>query len=202
MSAIRLEKFIQPLHHNIGARLISESEIEAIRKESFEAGIREGAAAATEAFSTEKSRCLSRIEEVIGDAFFAREEAHRLALTSLRPLIVALVEVLAPALGRSGLSAEIAAVVEHAARNAAESSLTVFTPAGMGDEIADLLAKGDSSVQVIEDLTLAESQSRISWNGGFDSIDLGAAAEASRTAIDLFFNELEQPIGAEVKHGI
>lgn len=202
MPAIRLEQFIQPLHHNIGARLISESEIEAIKKESFEAGIREGAAAATEAFSTEKSRCLSRIEEVIGDAFFAREEAHRLALTSLHPLIVALVDTLAPALGRSGLSAEIAAVVKSAARNAMESSLTVFTPTEMVDEIADLLAKGDSSVQVIEDQSLTESQARISWNGGFDTIDLGSATEAARTAIDLFFNELEQPIEAEVRHGI
>ena len=202
MPAIRLEKFVRPLHHNIGARLISESEIEAIKKESYEAGIREGAAAATEAFSTEKSRCLSRIEEVIGDAFFAREEAHRLALTSLHPLIVALVETLAPELGRSGLSAEIAAVVENAARNAVESSLTVFTPDGMSDEVSILLAKGDNSVQVIEDSTLSGSQSRISWNGGFDTIDLGSAADAALTAIDLFFNELEQPIEAEVKHGI
>ena len=166
-------------------------EIEAIRKEAFEAGIRDGAAAASDAFSSEQSRCISRVQEVIGDTFFAREEAHRLALSSLRPLIETLAEAIAPALSNSGLSAEIAKIAEEAAIRAPDDTLTVFVPTGMGCSIAKMLQGVKPAVLISEDPMLQSTQARVSWSGGFDRIDLDATSTAAIAAIDGFFIELE-----------
>jgi len=200
MASIRLEKFAYVHHSEPGTKLVSREEIEAIRKEAFEAGIRDGAAAASEAFSSEQSRCLSRVQEVIGDTFFAREEAHRLALASLRPLIESLAEAMAPALSNAGLSAEIAKITEDAAIRAPEDILTVFVPAGMADGIAEMLQSANPAVSVSEDPMLHSTQARVNWSGGFDRIDLGATSAAAIAAINGFFNEVEQITEMEIQH--
>lgn len=200
MASIRLEKFAYVHHSEPGTKLVSGEEIEAIRKEAFETGIREGAAAASDAFSTEQSRCLSRVQEVIGDTFFAREEAHRLALSSLRPLIESLAESVAPALSRAGLSAEIAKIAEDAAIRAPEDILTVFVPAGMGIGFEEMLQSANPSISVTEDPTLQPTQARVNWSGGFDLIDLGATSAAAIAAIDGFFNEVTHLPEMEIQH--
>lgn len=200
MASIRLEKFAYVHPSEPGNRLISNDEIEAIRKEAFEAGIREGAAATSEAFSSEQSRCLSRIQEVIGDTFFAREEAHRLALSSLRPLIETLAEAMAPALSNAGLSAEIAKIAEEAAMRAPDETLTVFVPTGMGSDIAEILERPEPAVSISEDAQLNSTQARVSWSGGFDLIDLGATSAAAIAAIDGFFTEVEKLPDLEVQY--
>ncbi len=200
MASIRLEKFAYIHHSEPGTKLVSGEEIEAIRKEAFEAGIRDGAAAASEAFKSEQSRCLSRVQEVIGDTFFAREEAHRLALSSLRPLIKSLAEAVAPALSTAGLSAEIAKVAEDAAIRAPDDTLTIFVPAGMGSGIAEMLHGTNPAVLVSEDPTLQSTQARVSWSGGFDLIDLGATSAAAVAAIDGFFTEVEQLPEMEIQY--
>lgn len=200
MASIRLEKFAYVHHSEPGTKLVSNEEIEAIRKESFEAGIRDGAVAASEAFSSEQARCLSRIQEVIGDTFFAREEAHRLALSSLRPLIESLAEAIAPALSDAGLAVEIAKIAEEAATRAPADTLTVFVPAGMGSNIAEMLEGANPAVMISEDLMLQPTQARVNWSGGFDLVDLGAASEAAIAAIEGFFSEVELMPKMKIQH--
>lgn len=200
MSAIRLEKFRHPARPNSGARVISDEEIEAIKREAHEAGIREGAAAASEAFSSEQSRCLSRIQEVVGDAFFAREEAHRLALTSLHPLLSTLLDTLAPSLGQTGLAAELSRIVEEAVRTTPEETLNIYVPEGMQKDFAETLLQTGAKITVREDPALTDKQTRIEWNGGFDLIDLDASAAAINVAIDDFYAELNRTTANEVQH--
>jgi len=200
MASIRLEKFAYVHRSESGTKLVSSEEIEAIRKEAFEAGIRDGAVAASEAFSSEQVRCLSRIQEVIGDTFFAREEAHRLALSSLRPLIETLAEAIAPALSNAGLSAEIARIAEDAAARAPDDTLTVIVPFGMGSAIADILEGANPTVMISEDPMLQPTQARVSWSGGFDLINLDATSAAAIAAIDGFFNEVERRSKMEIQH--
>lgn len=200
MSAIRLEKFRHPARPNSGARVISDEEIEAIKREAHEAGIREGAAAASAAFSSEESRSLSRIQEVVGDAFFAREEAHRLALTSLHPLLTTLLDTLAPSLGQTGLAAELSRIVEEAVRTTPEETLNIYVPDGMQKEFAETLMQTGAKITVREDPALTEKQTRIEWNGGFDLIDLDASAAAINVAIDDFYAELNRTTANEVQH--
>lgn len=200
MASIRLEKFAYVHHSEPGTRLVSSDEIEAIRKEAFESGVREGASAASEAFTSEQSRCLSQIQEAIGDTFFAREEAHRLALLSLRSLIETLAESIAPALSGAGLSAEVARIAENAAKRAPDGLLTIFVPPDLGDDIAELLGGINSNVSISEDPSLQSTQARVSWGGGFDLIDLGATSAAAIAAIDGFFTELEHMPELEIHH--
>ena len=200
MSAIRLEKFINPVQIDTHARLISIAEIEALKKEAFEAGIKEGANAASAAFSAEQSRCLSRIQEVIGDAFFAREEASRKTLTSLHPLLETMLETLAPSLGQTGLSAEISRIVDEAITSAPEESITVFVPQGLGKGISQMLANAPGPVHVLEDANIQAGQAKIEWSGGFDKIDLQQSAAHVTQAIDDFFMELSETNLKEVKN--
>jgi len=200
MSAIRLEKFIHPVRLDTGARLISHDEIEALKREAFEAGIREGADAASEAFSSEQSRSLSYIQEMIGDAFIAREEAHRAALTSFHPLLTSLVETLAPALGRAGLSYEIAEIVAHYAQSRPEDHLNIFVPEGMAKEVSKILENPSDKISVAEDSTLDPEGARIEWKDGFDVIDLSASAKAAENAIADFFSELDHFSKTKVPH--
>lgn len=200
MSAIRLEKFLHPVRPNAVARIVSPEEIAEIRKEAYENGVREGANAASEAFSTTQSQTLARIHEVIGDTIFAREEAHRLALSSLRPLVVSLSEALAPALARSGLAFEIADAVGRAAENVPDDALTVFVAPEVRAEIVPLFEKPGQQVQILDDPDLAPEQARIEWNDGFDLIDMDANKTAVMTAIEDYFIELNRPHKNEANH--
>ena len=200
MSAIRLEKFVNPVQIDTHARLVSMAEIEALKQEAFEAGIKEGANAASEAFSAEQSRCLSRIQEVIGDAFFAREEAHRNTLASLHPLLETMLETLAPSLGQTGLSAEISRIVSEAITTAPEESISVFVPEGLGKDISQMLANSAGSIHVVEDPKIHAGQAKIEWSGGFDKIDLQQSAENVAQAIDDFFLELSESNLNEAKN--
>ena len=200
MAVINLQRFASVQKVGIDARLFSSFEIEVVRKEAHEAGIRDGAAAASEAFSSEQSRCLSRIHEAIGDTYFAREEAHLLALSSLRPLIESLAKAIAPALCLNGLAAEIAKLVDDAARRAPEDILTIFVPAGMKPEILKLFEHTRPNVQVAEDKSLASSSARVDWGGGFELIDLGWSSKAALTAIDEFYDEVDNSVGMRAKN--
>ena len=193
MAAIRPEKFARPTHPYAQARIISPEEIEAIRKEAYENGIRDGAAAASDAFSTSQSQTLVCIEESINDAFLTREEAYRLALASFHPLVMSTAEALAPALARSGLAEQIADCVNAAVRAAPEDTLTVFVASELLKEASASFAQLVPKVLVAEDAELSTGQARIAWSDGFDAIDLNANAEAVLLRIRNFFTELERP---------
>ena len=200
MTAIRLEKFTTVRGVSADARIVSEAEIETIRKEAFENGVRDGAAAATDAFSSEHARCLSRIQEAIGDTFFAREEAHRQALASLRPLIEAVSEAIAPELCRYGLSAEIAKIAQEAAIRAPEAKLTVFVAHDRVEEISSMLNQSNPALLLSEDSDLGPAEARVCWSGGFNQIDLSAAASSASVAINEFFCEIESPENTKVQN--
>lgn len=201
MSAIRLEKFTRPHAFQSTVRVISEAEIEAIRQEGFEDGVREGAAAASEAFSSEQSRSLIQIQELVEDAFFTREEAHQQALCSLRPLIASLIETFTRVLDHTDLVSQIAGIIDKHTRNGTKSTLEISVAQGLGPETTRLLDQQATSVAVIEDPTLTDVQARVSWGGGFDSIDLDSTVTAVTEAVESFFSELNQPYNAEVQHG-
>jgi len=201
MATVRLEKFANIHSVENGARLVSSLELDAVRNEAYENGVREGAAAASDAFSSEQSRCLSRIQEVIGDTYFAREEAHRLALTSLQPLVESMANALAPAFCSKGLSVEIAQIVTEAARRAPDDVLTIFVPPQQVAEITALLDRDNPDVSIKQDPGLNESEARVDWGGGFDRIDLGVTSSEVLAAVRDFFAEVENSTEKRVQNG-
>lgn len=199
-SAIRLEKFVHPVQLGTNARLVSQHELASIRKEAHEAGIREGAAAASAAFSSEEARCITQIKEVIADVFFVREDAHRLVLLSLKPLILSLVETMAPALRETTLPLEVTEIITSYANEAPEQFLDISVPTGSAKEISELIGNGLHKITLSEDTSLPTSQVKISWEGGFDLIDTAACSDAVLNAVSQFFDTIEEQETLKVSH--
>lgn len=199
MSAIKLEKFSFPVTAGSAAQVVTTEELDAIKKQAFEEGIREGAAAASEAFSTGRSDTLASIHEAVSDACFSREEAHQLALRSLRPLINRMLEALVPELAQRGLAAEISAVVERAAREVPDAQPTIHVAPDIAEDVARQF-EDYTGISIVADETLEQGQARAEWDGGFDLINLGQTADNVRLAIETYFAELEQPVDYGVKH--
>lgn len=200
MPAIQLEQF-SPRETVIQTQPPLDPEaVETIRREAYEQGIKDGAAAASDAFSVEQSQCIARIHELIGDAFLTREEAHRSALSSFQPLISSIVETLVPELLHSGLAAEISVKVEQAVLGFPDDAVNVFVSADMQNDIKQMLGNKGHQVKVNADAKLPDDQAKIEWGSGFDHIDLGSVALNIRTTIDEFFDELK-PVTDKVQHG-
>lgn len=192
MATVLLQNFADAREAGADTQILSSRNIQAIRTEAREAGIREGAAAAGEAFESEQSKSLARIQEAIGDTFFAREEAYRLALNSLKPLVLKIAETIAPALCQQGLSAEIADIVQDAARRAPDDRLTVFVSPDMATKTAPLF-DANPNVDVREDSELTITDARVDWSGGYDRLDLAAVSDSVLSAIHTFFDNVDDP---------
>ncbi len=199
MPAIKLEKFSYPILAGAAAKVVTTEELEALRQEAFEDGMREGAAAASEAFATAQSQTLARIHETIGDAFFSREEARQLALRSLRPLVESITQALAPELSRSGLGAEISALVEQATREAPPDRLDIRISPEMAQDLGNAFSN-TPGVTVMGDDTLSDGQAIVEWSDGFDRIDLAQNPDKVLSAIQSYFDTLERTLENGVKH--
>jgi len=189
MNTVQLEKFSNPVYPGMPARIISPPELEALKKQAYEDGVHAGAAAASSAFKDAETRALFETREVIADAFFSREEAHKLALNSLQPLIIRIVDTMAPSLAISGLGAEIANVVMQALHTVSIDELTICVPVNTANAIRAQLQSRDLLVKVNEDPELNSAQTRIEWQNGFDLIDLDLVAHRIRDTLDAFFAE-------------
>ena len=115
-------------------------------------------------------------------------------------IIEALSETIAPELCKYGLSAEIAKVSQEAAIRAPDDALTVFVATEMVGEISTMLSRSNPAVSVSEDSALGPAEARVCWSGGFNRIDLNAAATAAIAAIDGFFCEIESPENRKVQN--
>lgn len=198
MTAIRLEKFANPVLPGNGTRLISLAEIVAIKQEAREEGIRQGAAAATQAFKTEQSQSISQIKEAINDSNLVREEAHRLAVGSLQGLIKTITKTLAPVAASTSLTEEIMRIASAAASKIDTYEVIVFVSCKRLEAVQDIFGK---TLTVKTDDTLSGDQARVEWNDGYDFIDIAATEQALNSAIDEFFAELNQPINIKVLDG-
>lgn len=198
MTAIRLEKFASPVLPGNGTRLISLAEIEAIKQEAREEGIRQGAAAATRAFKTEQSQSISQIKEAINDSNLVREEAHRLAVGSLQGFIKAITKTLAPVAASTSLNEEIMRIASDAASKIDTYEVIVFVSCERLEAVQDIFGK---TLTVKTDGTLSGDQARVEWNDGYDFIDIAATEQALNSVIDEFFAELNQPINIKVLDG-
>ncbi len=202
MPAIRLEQFI--IAPTTQTKLVEETpsleKIETLKREAYEQGVKAGAAAASEAFAAEQTRCLANIQESIDDEIMTREEAHRAALSSFAPLISSLVKTLAPELANSALAAEISASVSQALQSLPDTRLSIQVSENMSADISRMFAHKANLIDVAASGELSDVQAKVQWGGGFDQIDLGETANRATMAIEEFFNELKAEV-IEVNNG-
>ena len=189
MTALKLESFSHDVEIRRG---ISKFEsFEALRESAYNEGVKSGAEAASRAFEDEKIRTLAPILEALNDMGFTQVEACQAMLKSMQPMVEKLVETVLPATARQGFGAEVAALLLKAYEKAPAAHIVISVAPDAVAAIHAFLApsKADFAVEPNPDLT--DLQARVSWQGGYDQLDLDATIADVRTAIETFFSTFE-----------
>jgi len=190
MSVLKLESFSHDVEIRRG---ISKFEsFEALRDSAYSDGVKTGAEAASRAFEDEKIRTLAPILEALNDMAFSQIEACQTMLKSMRPMVEQLVQTVLPESARLGFGAEVSALLCKAYEKAPTSQIIISVAPDAVASIQGLLAPSKADFTVEADPTLDGLQARVNWQGGYDQIDLDAALNDIRTAIDTFFNKIEK----------
>jgi len=190
MSILKLESFSHDVEIRRG---ISKFEsFEALRDNAYSDGVKSGAEAASRAFEDEKIRTLSPILEALNDMSFSQVEACQTMMKSMRPMVEQLVKTVLPESARLGFGAEVAALLCKAYEKAPTSQITIHVAPDAVPSIQALLAPSKADFSVEPDPALDGLQAQVSWQGGYDQIDLDAALDNVRSAIDTFFSKIEK----------
>ncbi|MCF6273327.1 MAG: hypothetical protein L3J37_09100 [Rhodobacteraceae bacterium] len=186
MTVIKLESF----SHDVDIRkgISKFKSFDALRENAFKDGVKSGAEAATRAFETEKLRTLSPILEALNDMAFSQVEARQAILTSLRPLIKQMVEAVLPQCAAQGLAEEISAVVYLACEKAPKSRIVIQVASDAVSAIQEQLASTKADFIVVPGPTLDPLHAKVTWQGGFDDINLASVMAELHRAIDDFFS--------------
>lgn len=190
MSVLKLESFSHDVEIRRG---ISKFEsFEALRDSAYSDGVKTGAEAASRAFEDEKTRTLAPILEALNDMAFSQVEACQATLKSMRPMVEQLVQTVLPESARLGFGAEVSALLCKAYEKAPASQITISVAPDAVASIQRLLAPSKADFSVEPDPALDGLQARVNWQGGYDQIDLDAALNGVRMAIDTFFSKIEK----------
>ncbi|MGM0585674.1 MAG: hypothetical protein ACQEUZ_13595 [Pseudomonadota bacterium] len=153
------------------------------RGEGRAAGFQEGAAHAEAHGAAELRVILSDLREAIQDAAHARLAEEEAGRKAARRLAEALLSGVAPAFARQGLAAE-ALRAPHEAGAAEEPGLRIRVAPAQAEAVRAELERAGLSAPVETDPALSELSARLDWGGGEDAVDLGAALEAARRALE------------------
>lgn len=170
------------------------------RGEGKAEGFEQGAAQAESSFIAERRMILSDIRERLADSALMRERADAEAAAALRALSEALVRALAPALGRSGLAAEVAEAVAaaHADQLSARGDPHVAV-AARPEQLPAIQAALDEAgleAELVADERLGALEARASWGEGIDAIDLDRCVDAAMAAIAAHFHTEDEEVRA------
>jgi len=185
MAVFKLESFSHDVEIRKG---ISKFEsFDALRENAFNDGVKTGAEAATQAFEAEKLRTLAPILEALNDMAFSQVEARQAMLGSLRPMVEQLVESILPQCAAQGLAAEISGIVAIACEKSPTSQIIIRVAPDAVAAIKELLTPAKADFTVEPDPALDALHVKISWQGGYDDINLDAALNDMRSAVNSFF---------------
>ncbi|MEO1689503.1 MAG: hypothetical protein AAFU61_16550 [Pseudomonadota bacterium] len=161
-----------------------------IRGEARAEGYAEGVATAEAQAHAALRIIAAELREGLQDALQTAAEQEASMERRLRDFAEALLGAAAPALARAGLAAEIAEAVGaalHAGGSGvahADDLITVRVSPDQADAARIALAEAGFAAPVAADPTLGPLRAELDWAGGADRIDLAAALEAAREAVD------------------
>ena len=190
MTVLKLESFSHDVEIRKG---ISKFEsFDALRVNAYNDGVKSGAEAATRAFETEKIRTLAPILEALNDITFSQIEAQRAVLKSVQPMLEQLLNAIFPQLASQGFATEVAALVETAYKKAPQAKIIISVTPDAVSSIEAALAPAKADYAIEPDPNLGGLEATVSWQGGYDQINLDATLSEVRTIIHDFFSNLEQ----------
>lgn len=192
MCALRLECFTNEALESSKTISLFEG-FESEKDIAFSKGVKSGAEAASKAFETEKIRSLAPILEALNDIGFSQVEARHAAITSLRPLVTALLETALPASAAAGFATEVVDRVMTLIEKLPEAKINVFVPEDAVESIQKMLSPANANVCVHGDPDLGPLAARINWGSGFEQLDISAVIQTIEQIVQAFFTPAEIP---------
>ncbi len=170
--------------------VISESEIEGQKLESFEKGYRAGWDDAVKAQGDESTRISSALGQHLQDLSFTYHEAYNNIMTSVTPLLNELVESVLPALARASLGQHIAEQLEQISRESAGTVVEIAVNPSKHDAVSPLLEQDYGfPLSLVTDDTLSEEQADLRFGGQEKQIDLGDLIASVTEAVEGFAHD-------------
>lgn len=174
MTPYRL-RTLSPAEDAARARALDiERRIAEAREEAREEGYLDGQAAAAAAYLADQARLNADLIEALADSRMTNEAARRHVAASLAPVIEHLCAAITPALAETGLFEEIIRLVARAIETAPAALPRLRCAPEVAPAIARVLKARGLDAEVRGDASLSSREARISWDQGYDHLDLDA----------------------------
>ncbi len=169
---------------------LDESEVEAQKLESFEAGYRAGWDDAVKAHAEDHTRVSSAFGQNLQDLSFTYHEAYSQVVTAMTPLLEEMVNVLLPQIARDGLGQHIVTQLKDMAREVGSFEVVIAVAPVNAPAVAALLEEDFGfPLRLQEDDTLGEGQADIRFGETEKQIDLSDVLRTVSEAVQGFAHE-------------
>lgn len=174
---------------------------QALKKEAFDSGYKDGWSDAFEEARTEESKARSAIAAALQELGFTYFEARQHVMGSFQPLIASMLEAVLPRASSAALVPLVQQEMETLA-DMVEPPIHILCAPSNEEELRDMVKTSTSlPIEVVAEPTLLPSQVQLHFADGFSSIDTNATISSIQTAIDAFFNQPQSDAQLAVNEG-
>lgn len=190
MPVLRLEDFAGSLDLDVRPPPVDEERDEALRQAAYEEGYAAGWEDATTACSDARAEREAAAAQSLQALTLCREEAQRMALASVEPLLREIVATLLPAIARAAVVPQIVEALMPLAEAAVDAPLVARVSSDIHDAVGRLLPSlaRDLNVRVVEDAALPPGCVRLAAGSREAQVDLTAAMAAIAAGVSDFFD--------------
>lgn len=174
----------------VEAETQAAADIEGLKLEAFESGYKAGWDDSVSAQNDESARVSAELARNLHDLSFTYHEARSQLLTSLRPLLTQMVEMVLPELGHRTLAARVAAELEAAADRATGVRVRLLAAEETLPAL-ERLADQDFGfpLAIVADPGLGPGQVMLRFADEERQIDMDALLSGIRAALDDHFDD-------------
>lgn len=190
MSVAHLLPDFAASHPAVEAEPHATTDVEALKLEAFENGYKTGWDASVSAQNDDSARLSAEFARNLHDLSFTYHEARSQLLTSLRPLLTQMVEMVLPELGHRTLADRVAAELAAAADAATEARVRLLAAEETLPAL-ERLADQDFGfpLAIVADPELGPGQVMLKFANEERQIDMDALLSGIRAALDAHFEE-------------
>ncbi|RMD94273.1 MAG: flagellar biosynthesis protein [Alphaproteobacteria bacterium] len=160
---------------------------ERLHTEVWEQGYKAGWEDALRNEADEQQRISTELARSLQEMTFGYFEARAEVVASLEPLLKQMAEAVFPPLAAEAVSAALHEQLEQVLESGEDAVELVLSPAGRAAVESRLGEALPPAVRLVEEDTVADCQAYLRMPRSERLIDVGAALEAVRAAIDAFF---------------
>lgn len=190
MPVLRLEDFAGSVDMAVRPQPADEERDEALRQAAYEEGYAAGWEDATTACSDARAEREAAAAQSLQALTLVHEEAQRMALASVEPLLREMVATLLPAVARAALVPQVVEALMPLAEAAVDAPLLARASSDIHEAVERLLPilARDLNVRVIEDTALPPGCVRLAAGSREAQVDLAAAMAAIAAGVSDFFD--------------